>query len=479
LFSSNHLTSKIGKQFPDMLKNLHLENSLDKDYQQDFETIMTGIYKSRVISSNLKSLQFFIFALLAIMVFCFANLDTSCLSYIMEISINDNCIYWNYYIFWTAKTLSFLLSYTLLQIFASIGMTYALLIGGFSQIIILILFWIYAFESPRINFEYSNYTELTDFFNHNVPNDNLNKLYINPNLVNNSQAGLLAELERNRQFHRINLFSEIWNKMMCYGTKANSTRIKKQINKYDFAYVTRSELIRNPFIMYNILLFDKHLRKNFLILLSFTFNISIIHFIVASHWNQYYITNRLDLYNFYFINQYQIYLCVCICLSNYFFYLFIKFFGYIRIMVISFIIIFIFSIILSARNLFKSEVEDLNRYTFHSSKYENDEIGRGLTYFYYLIIIFFTNGLYFCLVFYILQFTKTISRCLLLGVCKCLSNLAGIISNMILNNFENSFFFVALASITGFIHCYFLYTDFDFSKITDFRKIELENNEEN
>ena len=33
---------------------------------------------------------------------------------------------------------------------------------------------------------------------------------------------------------------------------------------------------------------------------------------------------------------------------------------------------------------------------------------------------------------------------------------------------------MTIASITGWVHCYFIYSDFDFSIITDFRKIEIE-----
>ena len=146
-------------------------------------------------------------------------------------------------------------------------------------------------------------------------------------------------------------------------------------------------------------------------------------------------------------------------------------------MVVSFLAIFVFAMIVEVMNIYNSEIEDINRYTYHSSKYEYDEIGRGWLNIYFCIIVFFTYGLYFSIYIYILQFSKTISRCLLIGVCKVVVNVAVIIANLALQYFDHSFFFVALASITGFIHTYFIYTDFDFSTIVDFRKIEIDNGE--
>ena len=127
--------------------------------------------------------------------------------------------------------------------------------------------------------------------------------------------------------------------------------------------------------------------------------------------------------------------------------------------------------------MFNLQVKDLKQFIYESPLYEYS-VHRNWLNFYFSIIVYNTTSLYFILFFYIIQFSKTISRAMLIGVVKCVFNGTVILSSMLINNFNKSFFFVTLASITGIVHTYFIYTDFDFSVISDFRKIEVENTDE-
>jgi len=463
--------------YPDDLLHINLDEKLDKTYSSLFNEVTKNINTTKIINKNFKDFKVIFLILTFWSAFFYCILDNASLTFLMETSVNDNCIYWNYHIYWLGKYSSFIFTYILLIITDSYH--YPILIAGIFTLVCFIFFLLYSHESPRYNYEFSDYSSLSNFFTKVVPNNDLDKMYINPDDCL-SNKGLNSEIERNNQYQKESILLEIWNKMLCFGSRKLTNQIKKQINLYEYANVSRSEILRNPFVMYNILMYDKHLRKNFLILLSLTFNIGIIHYIVTANMLKYYVSSREDLYNNLIINQYLVAFGLTILASNYLFYIVIKFFGYPVIMVISFVVIFFFSCVIEIMNLFNHEIEDLNKYTFHSSHYEYDELGRGWMNIYGLIIVFFTYGLDFCLMFYILQFTKTISRTLLIGVCRLIINIAVAMSAFVFTYFEQSYFFVAIGSVTGFIHTYFIYNDFDYSTISDFRKIEIENeNNEN
>ena len=44
---------------------------------------------------------------------------------------------------------------------------------------------------------------------------------------------------------------------------------------------------------------------------------------------------------------------------------------------------------------------------------------------------------------------------------------------LIIHYFEKSFLYVAVSGILGLVNTYFMYNDFDFSMISDFRKIDI------
>jgi len=50
--------------------------------------------------------------------------------------------------------------------------------------------------------------------------------------------------------------------------------------------------------------------------------------------------------------------------------------------------------------------------------------------------------------------------------------------NLIVLYFDKSFFYVAILSALGFVNTYFMYTDFEFSIISDYRKLDVNRNDE-
>ena len=448
-----------------------IEYDLDEEYKKDYIEILSSIYRTREMNKAFDDYKIIFLILVGISAYASVNIDIASLSYIMEISINEASTYWNYCTYWMVKYAAFAICFIILTLGNNIYVLFFII--GILLLVIYIMIAIFIYESPRYNFEFSDYTSMTKFFYSTVTTNDLDKLYIDPLIIEKEKPVVVAEIERNEEYQKESITDQIMNKLMFFSSKKTISKIKRKINKYEYANVTRSELIRNPFIMYHILMFDKHLRKNFLILLSLSFNIFLINYLVSSSFCQYFVYARSDLYYNWIINQYPILLAVTMLISSYIYFIIIKYLGYIRLMFVSFMGIFICSIICEVINLFNKKVIDLNSFEYNSSKYEWSE-KRGWLNFFLCIITFFSYGLCFIQTFYVIQFSKTISRCMIQGVVKITSGAAIILSSMINQNFDKSFFYMTIASITGWVHCYFIYSDFDFSIITDFRKIEIE-----
>jgi hypothetical protein len=92
------------------------------------------------------------------------------------------------------------------------------------------------------------------------------------------------------------------------------------------------------------------------------------------------------------------------------------------------------------------------------------------------VICFFTYGLYFTLFFFLTKFTKTLYRCFLYGWCCVIIDVMLIFASGLTQYFQKNMLYTTVASLIGFISAYFIDGDMGFNIVSDFRKIEIEEN---
>jgi len=208
---------------------------------------------------------------------------------------------------------------------------------------------------------------------------------------------------------------------------------------------------------------------------SFIVNISFIYFLGVIGMRRGYFTNRYDVVTDqnYFFNT-HVFLLVVIGMSSFIvFYWIVKFFGYEMLIVVGFFMTFFVSFLIELFNISIESTIDLNKSAFgirsFNTNFEDQLL--GLTF----VLNFFIGALYFTMNFYITKFTKTLYRCFFFGICKVFFDLMMLLATLTSLFFEKSNFYISISSVLGLINTYFMYHDFDYTIISEFRKLELNN----
>ena len=333
------------------------------------------------------------------------------------------------------------------------------------MIVVSVLMGVILDESPRHLYEFYEYDKMTEFFQKNLDSNDINKFY-----KSKLDQQIQSELEKNRIS---NLESSIFS--LCnLEISRRSNNFSILMNNYSELY--RSNLIIKPFILLSIMKQNKYIRKHFLILACMLFNIAIVYNLTIINIFKSFVISHSDLYSIF--NYRILILCITFYLSQMFFYFIVKFFGYQLILFICFSMTFIFTLIFQLQDIDIRVGEDMNKYYFNSIFIVFHD-KRSTLFGLYNIILFFSYGLKFSVHMYLVKYTKTIYRCFFFGICEMIFSFFMVFSNGLDIYFEKNMFYISVASIYGFIITNFLNTEFDYSIVSDYRKLELNSNEKN
>jgi hypothetical protein len=383
----------------------------------------------------------------------------------MESSTNDSALHSNY----AQLCLGFSLSYLLHNISITIydSFQFQFLVFGGLLLISAILVLLFLYESPRYNFEFYQYDNMTKTFMNIAIANELDKLYIKKDDLRFRQ-----EIRKNTLANHASC-CEIWDKIIFLGINQRVIKMKKEIEKYEFCELKKIDFRQNPFLPIVLIRSNKNLRNHTLILISLVANISFIFFITLNNFTLTFIYSREDMFGNYVVNRFPFFItCVVVC-SSYFFHFLLKFFGYNVILFVCFGFNFIFSLIYSICTTAILEPEDMNKDYFNSP---NILAGTSQSFFIALlcVIAFFTYGLYLTMFIYLTKFTKTIYRCSFYGLVRIVVDTMMIFAFSLTQYFPNNMFYATIASIIGFVNAYFIDGEMGYNIISDFRKIEFD-----
>jgi hypothetical protein len=385
------------------------------------------------------------------------------LAYILENSINDSFIYSNFLFYHLPYGFAILMIFTCLTIMNSFYYSFIIIGCGLFILGFILIFSIY--ESPRHNFEFFEYDIITKTLVKTSKFEDIAKF-----LSKEEDPKLLKELNKNKEVKKENLCRIIFDRNFC--NCCHRRRYKLIVNKA--RDITRSELVKSPFLIFSLMRKNREIKNNILITTSLIANISLIFFLTINKINSELFFSRKDMFNNYIINTNIFIVFFIMTFSLYFFNFILKFFGYNLIFFVNFAVIFLCSLIFELINLTSNDPTDIDSYIYLSSK-ANIDFKRGSLVALMMIIIFFSIGLFMTMFFYLTKLTKTIYRCLFFGLCQEIISLMLFFSIPLAQYFEKSFVYVILISFIGFVNSYFIKNDGEFyTIIEDYRKIDLD-----
>jgi MFS family permease len=440
----------------DLPSDFIIYKELYKNYKDNFSRIQSMIQEGQIIAYYFSKYKMILYLLLFLIGINLSSSVSVCNAYILENSLNDNDIYYNYNFQNYGLIISYVANYFLVLVFDNFY--YPFIIIGSLQIILSFLIQFTLLESPRHQYEFHEYDQITSFFK-KIEAHEVIKFFVNKN-----DDRIKVELIKN-QF--ANEESTILGtiKILC------NRRNKFTSTHLDFSEIYRTDILSNPFFMYKLMFKNKHVKKHFLVICSLILNIAFIYSLVVLNFNKAFVVSKEEMYKS--INLYVFIIAIILFVSQNFFYFLMKFFGYNIILFICFFFIFIFSILFEINDRGIRDARDLNKYFFNSQTIVYNEY-KDYNFSIFCVICFFSYGLNFTMFLYLTKYTKTIYRCCFYGLCQIVTDFTMIFTLGINEYFDKCMYYTCIASLIGFVNAYFVNQDFDESIICDFRKLELE-----
>jgi hypothetical protein len=452
---SNYTTFKI-----DSFEN----QDINKIYETQFNANNQELINHKTIQRNFSKYKFLILTGFVLIFFCTSATNNISLAYILENSINDTEVYSNYAFLHYSIPLSYLLHFILLTMINSFHIP-ILICASITLIATLFLLFI-AYESPRHHYEFFEYKKITQFFEGIVQKELIEKFY-------RSDEVPKFRKEIQKQIRKVNYLEVLCGQVIFLGYNARQRRYKDMVLQNKMVEVRRYEILRNPYLLFLLIIKNKQVKKNLLVIISLVAIIGFIFNLTICKFNLNLVHSRESFYNNIIVNQAVFYLALNMALSLYIFNFILKFFGFSIILLICFAVIFFFSLMFELFSLGSRNFEDMNVYTYNSMDIIFKQRGATLLTFLF-IVTFFSTALYGVMFFYLTKLTKTLYRCTYYGMFRCILDFTVLFSIALSQYFEKNFFYVSVLSVIGFVNTYFIQEDFDFTLVADFREIELE-----
>ena len=433
-------------------------NDIYSNYLENVVFIQENIQTSNLIIQNFSSYRIVFYLLIFVIGINLTSSINIIKAFLLEQSINDTEIYNNYNYMYYGLILSYFLVNLFDKIFDSFLIKY--MVVGVSLILIGVLILFILDESPRHQYEFFEYDKLTDFFLKNIKTDDLKKFYLK-----NSEEKIQNEINKNKISQEETYFKGLLKLLIDFKFQKSNFKIKE---KYIDIY--RSDITKNPFLLFSLMNQNKHIRRHFLIILSLVINIALVYYLTIINLFKNYVVEKRKLYDLF---DYKIFLITIIFyISQMFFFFLMKFFGFNIILLICFFMNLIFSLIFQMNDTFMVEEYDMNRYFFYNNNiiYNNN---RNFFFVSICFMTFFSHGLFFTLYLYLTRFTKTIYRCLFYGIFQIFIDLIMIFSNCMNLYFNKTIPIITIASLIGLVNAFFVNQDFEYNIISDYRNLDI------
>lgn len=466
--------------------------NLNGIYRENFDTIKKEVLSSYFIKYNYKTYKLFVYVGLFLIFLGNSPVFTISLAYLMENALTEDSMNLYYLFFHFSYPFSILLGSILTTFFNSFY--YPLLVLSCIQFVMVIILAFCFFESQRFNFEYSFYTEITEFTAYILGWENLRNNYrekvADPSIekvqkVNKenetsnaftiyyleSSPKVATEIKFKNENEKSNFFSSfIANKIKENIEKVQTLKQKKLQAKKE-SQINRQTILTHPLTINTLMKKEKQIKNHLLIIFSFISSISIVmNLALTKVTSSVFLPRNSLLTKTVFQTWIFGYFILFYVILYPFIYFIVKFLGISVILFPSLIIILIFSGIFEIIGLLSREQNDLNKYTYGSFE---------ITFRDYSTILITCNvfvliaavGLLYSMYFYLTKLTRTIYRCSFYGICQIFIDLTVIISITLDHYIEKTYFYTCLFSIIGIINSYFITSNEDTLNITEIREI--------
>lgn len=464
------------------------KSNMNQYYKDNFNNFKKEVLKSKYIKHNFQKIRIFIFIGFFFIFLSNSSIKTTTLAYLVENALTEDSMNLYYLYFNFTIPLSLILSLLIITIFDSFPFFISILC--ILQFILIIIFWIFFYESQRFNFEYAFYTKITDFTIYILGEDNLKKNYSGDfksiNDKNNTekekvqldiyyskeQFKIQSELNNNEENENSSFLTSLLYNNSSFKQK-NRNKNKNKMKKEN--PIKRSYILGNPIYLFILMRKEKLIRKHLLLILSLISSLSIvINLSFSKITNQIFLSRELIISNIsIFSSHITNYAIIYIFILFPFIHYFIKCIGLGIILRTSLIITLISSLLYEIFCLTSREITNLAENKYNSIEIIINQYITALTFFVYLISI--SNvGMYYSLYFFLAKLTKTIYRCTFYGICHIFIDATFFISLCLEENIEKTYAYVSLFALISLITSIFITSNEDSINITDFREIRFD-----
>lgn len=462
--------------------NFFETSNMNKIYKDNFNRFKQEILESKYINDNFMKYRFlFVFSLFLIF-FSNSSIKSSILAFLLENALTEYSmnLYFLYYNFTYPLSLFFsIFLITTLDSFHSF-----LLIICILQLILIIVFMIFFYESQRFNFEYAYYTRITDFAIYILGEDKLKKKYSEDFRFNEKinidkekvQINIYYAKDSKDKFKIRNELNNNNENETCSFLSAflendednNSHKNKKE------NIIKRKYILGNPFSIISLLKKEKLIKSHLFLVLSFISSLSLVCNISLSKITSPSFITREILINSknIILSHITLYPIIYIIILFPFIHAFIKCIGIGIILRISLGITLLSSIIYELICFSSRETTDLTQTKNNSIDIIYNKYIKSLTAFIYFNCISIV-GIQYALYFFITKLTKTIYRCSFYGICNIFIDITFLISLSLEEVIEKTYVYSFLFAIISFIISISIIPNDDSLNITDLREIKF------
>lgn len=373
---------------------------------------------------------------------CFSGSLISCMALALELAVNNDQLNNNFKLIMISLVSSHSLYYiTSILINSQFYFNVFLLI---STVILFIVCLLFLKESPRYHFEYGNYKELTKFAIESNSIKNLDyHLKYSSDQIYNYEFNLYDGLK----------FYSFWSIGSLLFYNNDKTRF-------------------SPFKIYSLIKKNPKLKKDLKIIFclniiaSFSFYLIYGNYLRKDFYKVNYYDNRLII-----LTQIILYLDIIKIFSIIVVEPIIKYFGMSIVLYSSFFITSILSLVLGIIDFETINSNDYDKNFRHASMISDKWRGTATNLF--IFILFFSTSQMYCLFYHLIKFTKTIYRCIFLGLFFFIFQMSGYLTFNLYVEINTSMLYVFFINILGLILSIFLTDNMEESVITDNRKVKL------
>ena len=413
----------VGKRFNFTPPNYFVfknEEKLRHKYNEVFKELNLRTLENKAIKNQFTKWKIYIYFIIMLNCISMSGVFTISLSLTFEFCVHEQDIYLYYFRFFCNIVLSLPLAYLLLYFTDSLPLTFFILF------LLYCILSVFAFltikESPRYHFEYSEYDKMTYCLLELCDHKDLKKLF--KEYHNDEIQDEVAEMENINKENILNYtffqpfvtVNQLRQNRKLKANRHNAIRGTLSLPSDNLIVISKYNNLFNVGGFFRLIISDKLFIKQ----------ISLHYALIAVSCLLYYITltNFNLMYNFRRESQMlgKLTYSIVSLLSIYVFNILVKFFGFKFVLVSGFIGSFLINFICNIlKFVYINTYYDLNLEYHNSFKNVTTRLGNWAS-FVLCFQSFFTTGIYFTLFLSLLQYSKTLYRCLFYGIINLIAD---------------------------------------------------------